>query len=133
MDGVSNNSDNIIIIGATNNPNMIDKALLRPGRFDDLLYIPLPDIEARIAIIKIYTMNLPINSEENLDFNELGLLSEGLSGAEIEYCIKEIVMKSLRRNENLEYISNSEFIEGFKQIKPSIHERDLEVFKSFKK
>lgn len=133
MDGISNNMDNIIIIGATNNPNMIDKALLRPGRFDDLLYIPLPDIDARIEIIRIYTQHLPISEKDEIDYNELGLLSEGLSGAEIEYCIKEIVMKSLRENENLEFISYSEFVEGFKQIKPSIHEADLAVFKSFKK
>lgn len=110
---------------------MIDKALLRPGRFDDILYIPLPDYDARISIIKLYTSKLPIEGE--LNYNELSKLSNGLSGAEIECAIKEVVMNILRNSIDISTIQSKYFIENFQKLKPSINEDDLKIFENFMK
>lgn len=80
MDGVGGQK-NVFFIGATNRPKLLDKALLRPGRLDKLMYIPLPDLEARVAIFKAVTRKTPL--DRNIDFRVLGKLSKGMSGADI--------------------------------------------------
>ena len=71
----------MFFIGATNRPKLLDKALIRPGRLDKLMYIPLPDLEARVSIFKAVTRKTPI--ERNVDFRVMGKLSKGMSGADI--------------------------------------------------
>eukprot|EP01135_Chromosphaera_perkinsii_P001900 Nk52_evm49s212 gene=Nk52_evmTU49s212 len=97
MDGIEA-SNNILVLGATNRLDMIDEALLRPGRFDSKIFIPLPDEEARLAILKIYTKNLILDS--SVDLKELVDLTSGRSGAEIENICREAL--SVAINENFE-------------------------------
>src|SRR6059036_2704732 len=85
---------NVIIIGATNRPDIIDAALLRPGRFDRLLYVPPPDKESRIQIFKIHTSKKPLAEDVNID--TLATQTEGYTGADIAALASAAVMLALR-------------------------------------
>lgn len=76
---------NIFFIGATNRPEILDEALLRPGRLDQLIYIPLPDLPSRVGILKANLRKTPMSRD--IDINFLGQLTEGFSGADLtEIC-----------------------------------------------
>jgi transitional endoplasmic reticulum ATPase len=84
MDGVSSKK-NVFIIGATNRPDIIDPAILRPGRLDQLIYIPLPDHKSRVAILKSNLRKSPVAADVDLEF--LARSTEGYSGADLtEIC-----------------------------------------------
>jgi transitional endoplasmic reticulum ATPase len=86
---------NVLIIGATNRVDLIDSALLRPGRFDRIIEVPLPDAKGRENIFQIHTRKKPL--VENVDFAKLVQLTEGFSGAEIEGLCNRAAMSSIRR------------------------------------
>jgi len=94
MDGIEKNSG-VIVIAATNRPDMIDPALLRPGRFDRMIEVPLPDKKARLEIFKIHTRNMPLAEDVNLD--ALAELTEGMSGADIAGICREAGLMAIRR------------------------------------
>jgi len=84
MDGM-NAKKNVFIIGATNRPDQIDPALLRPGRLDQLIYIPLPDLSSRVSILKATLRKSPVSPDVDLHF--LAKSTEGFSGADLtEIC-----------------------------------------------
>src|SRR3954452_9363971 len=87
---------NVVVIGATNRPDIIDPALLRPGRFDRILYVPPPDRESRLQILKIHTKKKPLAEDVNLQ--QLADLSEGYTGADIASLSSAAVMLSLREH-----------------------------------
>ncbi|MGI0007321.1 MAG: AAA family ATPase, partial [Nitrosotalea sp.] len=94
IDGLEELHD-VLIIGATNRVDLIDSALLRPGRFDRIIEVPLPDTEGRENIFKIHTRKKPI--AEGTDFAKLVQLTDGFSGAEIEGVCNRAAMSSIRR------------------------------------
>ncbi|RMC04199.1 hypothetical protein DUI87_19018 [Hirundo rustica rustica] len=102
MDGMSTKK-NVFIIGATNRPDIIDPAILRPGRLDQLIYIPLPDEKSRIAILKANLRKSPVAKDVDLDF--LAKMTNGFSGADLtEICqracklaIRESIESEIRR------------------------------------
>ena len=96
MDGIENN-DNIFVIGITNNLKAIDYALLRPGRFDSQVYVPLPDARARKSIFAIHLNNKPKLFEVSID--DLSYQSEGFSGADIAEVCRLATLEALRKNE----------------------------------
>ena len=84
MDGVGSKK-NVFFIGATNRPEILDEALLRPGRLDQLIYIPLPDFPARKSIIKAITRKTPVSPD--VDMDTLAQITDGFSGADMtELC-----------------------------------------------
>jgi transitional endoplasmic reticulum ATPase len=87
---------NVIVIAATNRPDIIDPALLRPGRFDRLLYVSPPDKDSRIQIIKIHTEKKPLS--ENVNLQELAADMEGYTGADIASVASTAVMLALREH-----------------------------------
>jgi len=95
MDGLEE-LRNVIIIAATNRPDIIDSALLRPGRFDRLLFVPPPDLEARKQIFKIHTRKTPLAEDVNLD--ELARKTDGYTGADIASLANTGVMLALREH-----------------------------------
>ena len=107
MDGLEE-LRNVVIIAATNRPDIIDSALLRPGRFDRLLFVPPPDLEARRQIFKIHTRKTPLAEDVNLD--ELAKRTDGYTGADIASVANTAVMLSLR-----EHISKSKDPEDAKK------------------
>lgn len=93
MDGVEE-LHNVTIIAATNRPDLVDLALLRPGRFDRLVYIPPPDLEARKGIFAIHTKGKPLGADVVLD--DLAPRAENYTGAEIAAVCNEAAMLSIR-------------------------------------
>jgi transitional endoplasmic reticulum ATPase len=102
---------NVVVIAATNRPDIVDPALLRPGRFDKLLYIPLPDFNARKEIFKIHTKKTKLG--EDVDFDKLSKLTEGYTGADIAAICNTAIMLSIR--DHLSKYKNAE--EAKKNIK----------------
>lgn len=95
MDGFEANSG-IIIIAATNRPDVLDNALLRPGRFDRQVYVPLPDIKGREEILRVHSAKVPLSSDADLSILARG--TPGFSGAELANVINEAALLAARRN-----------------------------------
>ena len=104
MDGFES-TKNVKIIAATNRPELLDKALLRPGRFDRIIEIGLPDSSARNKILKILTKNMPLSKSINL--TQIANKTEGFSGAELKALVMEAGMKAISDGE--ESVSESDF------------------------
>ena len=113
MDGLED-LKGVVVIGATNRPDIVDEALLRPGRFDRLLEIPLPDNEARKEILKIHTSKKPLDKTVSLD--KLVELTKGYSGADIAALVNAAAMSAIK-----EYVAVNRG-EQTKQSKESEHE-----------
>ncbi|QJC34600.1 ATP-dependent zinc metalloprotease FtsH [Enterobacteriaceae endosymbiont of Donacia crassipes] len=97
MDGFNNN-ENVIVIAATNRPDVLDPALLRPGRFDRQVIVGLPDIRGREQILKIHIKNVPISKEVNLKILARG--TPGFSGADLANLVNEAALLAARQNNN---------------------------------
>ncbi len=128
MDGLEE-LEGVIVIGATNRPDILDPALLRPGRFDRLVYVRPPDKRSRLAIFKIHTRNMPL--ADDVDLEELAELTEGYVGADIEAICREAVMLALRENIDAEKVEMRHFLEALKKIKPSVNETMLNFYERF--
>ena len=117
MDGF-NNRGNIRIIAATNRPDMLDAALLRPGRFDRLIKIPAPDAEARQQIFHVHTRKMEeAGALENINYRELVTLSDGLTGAEIEAICREAGMLAIRNDSDK--ITAEDFLAAIRKVRHS--------------
>ena len=97
MDGFGEN-EGIIIIAATNRPDVLDPALLRPGRFDRQVTVSLPDANEREAILKVHAKNKILDKSVNLA--NLSLRTPGFSGADLENLLNEAALLAVRRNKN---------------------------------
>jgi len=128
MDGLEE-LHGVVVIGATNRPDILDPALLRPGRFDRLVYVKPPDRKSRLAIFKIHTRNMPL--AEDVDLEELAEITEGYVGADIEAICREAVMLALREDPNAEKVEMRHFLEAMKKIKPSVNETMLSFYERF--
>ena len=93
MDGIDK-KEGVIVVGATNVPHHLDKALLRPGRLDKLIYIPPPDKKARKEIFRIHSEKLPL--AEDVDFERLAKMTDRYSGADIANICQEVARKAIR-------------------------------------
>ncbi len=120
MDGIQNLKD-IVVIGATNRPDMVDPALLRPGRFDKLIGIGFPDEATRLAILKVHTAKMPITPD--VDLKELAKDTEGYSGADLESLTREAGMVALRENAAADKVSMRLFRKALENTKPIIAQK----------
>ncbi len=134
MDGMQTLKE-VVIIGATNRPDLLDSALLRPGRFDRVLYVPPPDEKARLQIFKIHTRDMPLAKDVNLE--ELAKITEGYTGADIEALCREAALTAARENIEAKEINARHFMEALKKVKPSVSTEELKeydrIIKDFKK
>ena len=126
MDGLEE-LQNVIIIGATNRPDMLDPAILRPGRFDRTLLVGPPEKEGRLEILKIHTRNMPLAKDVNL--KKLAETTEGYVGADIEALCREAAMLALRKNKNAKEVTKKNFEEAMKKVKPSVSKESLARYK----
>jgi len=117
MDGIEELSD-VIVIGATNRPDLLDPGILRPGRFDRIIYVPPPDEKSRYQIFKIYTRRMPLAPDVSL--KDLAIRTEMYSGADLAALCREAAMIALRRNLEAEYVTRQDFEQALSIIKPSI-------------
>lgn len=128
MDGISSSDDvNILVIAATNRPDIIDSALLRPGRFDRIVKVDLPDKEGRLEILKLHTKNKPL--ADDVDLEQIAKETFGFSGAHLENLCNEAAIFAMRENKNK--ICQKNFLEAIDKVimgeklnrKPSDEER----------
>jgi transitional endoplasmic reticulum ATPase len=124
----------IIILGATNVPWQLDAAVTRPGRFDRMIYIPPPDIDARKSILNIYINK--IKRKSSIDLDKLSEQTEGYSAADLEYVCKfatqRAFMNAVGGNSN-EIITQESLEEALKSVKPSINRKVLERYEQYNK
>ncbi|HDM45146.1 MAG TPA: AAA family ATPase, partial [Candidatus Bathyarchaeota archaeon] len=129
----------VVVIAATNRPDIVDPALLRPGRFDKLLYIPPPDLEARKEILRIHTRRKPL--ADDVDLDEIAKQTEGYTGADLEAVCNTAVMLAIRehiakskspeeakKNAGNLKVYRRQFMEALKRVKP-ISRKELEMYK----
>ncbi|MEM2815625.1 MAG: CDC48 family AAA ATPase [Candidatus Bathyarchaeia archaeon] len=128
MDGIQTLED-VVVIAATNRPDIVDPAVLRPGRFDRLIYVPEPDDKSRLQIFKIYTKNMPLANDVNLE--QIASITKYYSGADIEAVCREAAMQALRRDINSKEITMKDFEEALRRIGPSITPDMEKWYKSF--
>jgi transitional endoplasmic reticulum ATPase len=128
MDGIVSLQD-IVIIAATNRPDMVDSAVLRPGRFDRLIYVPEPDDKGRLQILKIYTKGMPISKD--VDLNQLTIMTKYYGGADIESLCREAAMHALRRDVNSQEVTMKDFLDALKEMGPSVTPDMEKWYKSF--
>ncbi len=117
MDGLDSLQD-VVIIAATNRPDIIDPALLRPGRFDRILLTPPPDVNGRIEVLKVHTAKMPLSQDVNIQ--EVAGKTEGFVGADIEALCREAAMISLREDMKSKEVTKKHFEEALKMVRPSV-------------
>jgi transitional endoplasmic reticulum ATPase len=123
MDGMQS-LKGVVVIGATNRPDILDPALLRPGRFDRVIFVPPPDYQARLQILKIHTKEMPLAPDVNLE--ELARITDGYTGADLESVCREAALTAARENLQATTVSMKHFKAALEKVKPSITE-DLKV------
>ena len=117
MDGILTLED-VVVIAATNRPDILDSAVLRPGRLDRLVYVPEPDEKARLEIFKIYTKDMPLDTDVNLEI--LTKMTKGYSGADIQAFCREAALNALRKSIDAKIVALGNFKEATNKIGPTI-------------
>ncbi len=125
MDGLERTKD-VVVIAATNRPDILDPALLRPGRFDRIIYVPPPDEEARYQILKIHTRRMPLDSD--VDLREIARRTEYYTGADLEAVVIEAALSAAREDINIQKVSKRHFEKALEKVKPSL---SPEIVKSY--
>ncbi|MCD6530729.1 CDC48 family AAA ATPase [Candidatus Bathyarchaeota archaeon] len=126
MDGLVTLED-VIVMAATNKPHLLDSALLRPGRFDYLVYVPKPDLKARMEILKVYAEKMAL--DPSVDVEELSRRTEGFSGADLEALCREAGLNAIRNDRDI--VVKEDFEEALKSVKPSITPEMEDQYKLF--
>ena len=127
MDGFED-MEKVMVVGATNRPDIIDPALLRPGRFDSLTLVPLPDIKDREAIIRVNTKNMQL---DNVDFKLLAAKTEWFSGADITALCRESGLNAIRNGRSV--VVQSDFEKALKNVYPSCDKSIIKWYEDFSK
>jgi len=117
---------NVVVIAATNRPDLVDPALLRPGRLDKLIYVPSPDVKARLEILKVLTRRTPLSPEVNLE--EIARKTEGYSGADLTALVREAALNVLRRNREAIQVSMEDFEYALRKIPPSLTQEIIKFY-----
>ncbi|MBI3189516.1 MAG: ATP-dependent zinc metalloprotease FtsH, partial [Ignavibacteriales bacterium] len=128
MDGFDQNSG-VIIIAATNRPDVLDPALLRPGRFDRMVVVDRPDVKGREGIFKVHTRNIPLSEDVSLEVLAKG--TPGLSGADIANLVNEAALLAARRNEK--FVSMHHFEEAKDKVMMGVERKSLIISDEEKK
>ncbi len=122
IDGMEELQD-VSVIAATNRPDMLDSALLRPGRFDRHVKVGDPDEKARLAIFKVHTKKMPL--DDDVEIEKLAKTSAGYVGADIESVCREAAMLTLRDNLEAETVTMAYFKKAMEKVKPAKNESEM--------
>ena len=130
MDGIEGRGK-VILFGATNRPDVLDKAIIRPGRFDRLIYIPPPDQNGREDILKIVFKNVKV--ENNINWNEISKMMNFFSGADIAKVAREAGIMAIENDVNVQQIEQKFIIKAIESVKPVINNEMIKFFEDFQK
>ncbi len=125
MDGIEV-LQGVVVVGASNRPDILDSALLRAGRFDKMIYIPPPDAEGRLKILKVHTKNMPLASD--VDLKKIANVGDGYVGADLENLVREAGMIAYRKDPNATKVTQADFMDAMNAIKPSVDEEVLKFY-----
>ncbi len=128
LDGLEVKKD-IVVIAATNRPDILDPALIRPGRIDRMLLVPPPDEIGRLEILKLFTKDMPLAN--NIDLDALNKTLNGFSGADVETLCREAGMIALRENIRARKITKEHFKQASELINPSILPEVIKSYENF--
>jgi transitional endoplasmic reticulum ATPase len=117
IDGLES-MEGVVVIAATNRPDIIDQGLLRPGRFDRLILTIAPDEKARLEILKIHTKDMPL--DKDVDLKTLAKITDNYSGADIEALCREAAMLAIRQDEKSKKVNKNHFDEALNSVRASI-------------
>jgi transitional endoplasmic reticulum ATPase len=126
MDGLEE-LQSVVVIGATNRPNLVDPALLRPGRFDELIYVGVPDEKGRRRILAIQTAKMPI--ADDVDLDSLAARTDRYTGADLEDLTRRAGLIALRKSQDVKQVTMADFNEALVESRASVTpemERDYE-------
>ncbi|MHA2085783.1 MAG: CDC48 family AAA ATPase [Candidatus Thorarchaeota archaeon] len=117
---------NVLVIGATNRADMLDPAVLRPGRFDAIVFVPPPDRDARLEILNVHTKDMPL--AKDVDIERLAEMTEGFSGADLEGLTREAAMAAVRDDWKPKPVEMQHFEDALKEVRASISPEDAQRF-----
>ena len=125
IDGLQELND-VIVVGATNRPDILDPALLRPGRFDRIILTPVPDDKARLQILKIHSKSMPL--AKDVDLNVIAEKTENYVGADLESLCREAAILALRKDMGAKQVNMDNFNEALKKVRSSINAEDIKRY-----
>ena len=125
LDGLEE-MENVMVIGATNRPDMIDPALIRSGRFDRLVMIGQPDEEGREQILKIHTADTPLSADVSL--RELAERTDGYVGSDLESIGREAAIQALREDDDAEEVNMRHFEQAMESVRPTISDEIMSYY-----
>ncbi|AMK13162.1 AAA family ATPase CDC48 subfamily protein [methanogenic archaeon mixed culture ISO4-G1] len=126
MDGVES-LNNVMVMAATNRPDMIDPALLRPGRFDKLVLVGKPEKDARRQVLEVHTRKMPL---KDVDLDYIASKTDGYVGADLAALCREAGLTAYRRDRSSEFVTMDDFEEALKHVLPSV---DRNMFENYEK
>jgi transitional endoplasmic reticulum ATPase len=125
MDGLEE-LQNVVVIGATNRPNLVDPALLRPGRFDELVYVGTPDTAGRRRILAIHTKHMPL--DRDVDLESLARRTDRFTGADLEDLVRRAGLTALRRGLDTGKVTMADFEAALSETRASVTPEMLEEY-----
>jgi len=125
IDGLQELND-VVVIGATNRPDILDPALLRPGRFDRIILTPVPEDKSRLRILEIHTKGMPLTND--VDLNVLAEKTQNYVGADIQALCREAAILALRKDMKIDRVSMKDFEEALNKVKHSITPEDVKRY-----
>lgn len=125
IDGLES-MEGVVVMAATNRPDIVDTALMRAGRFDRLILIPAPDRDARLQILKIHTRDMPLDGSVNLE--EIADKTEGFVGADLESLCREAGIMALREDMNASKVTKAHFDKALGKARPSVDEDTIKFY-----
>ncbi|KAF8585041.1 AAA family ATPase [Ramaria rubella] len=129
MDGIQELAG-VTIVAATNRPDILDSALMRPGRLDRILYVGPPDHHGREEILRIRTSKMAV--DPNLDLGELAALTDGCSGAEIAALCQDAALLTMQRDMDAQFVTRSDFVEAAGNVRRQITPEMIQHFTSWR-
>jgi len=127
MDGLEELTD-VVVLAATNRPDLVDPALMRPGRFDRIIATQLPDEKTRLEVLKVHTRTIPLAKDVNLE--EVNKKLEDFNGADVQGLCREAAMVALRANKESTEVTMANFEKAIEKIMPSLKQEEIEKYKN---
>ncbi len=120
--------ERVVVLAATNRPDIIDEALLRTGRFDRLIYVAPPDLTARVAILKVHTKKMPL---EGVDIQELASRTDGFVGSDLASICRQAGLQALRETPNAKKVTGRHFDLALQNAHASVDKETLKFYEQF--
>ncbi len=127
VDGLES-MERVVVLAATNRPDILDEALLRTGRFDRLIYVPPPDAKARLAVLKVHTARMPL---EGVSLEELAARTDGFVGSDLASVCREAGVEALRENPQAKKVLSRHFDAALARAHASVDQETLRFYEEF--